>query len=423
MVSKLDLDNNPPAEIPATDEVTPKTNETKNYTSIQFINRVMNYAPVTSMLESAKVYYSSAKESNYYVKKGCESVESNIDQTMKYVVNPVLSNEFVNNISEPVIHTVDGIACKQLDRLEKLQPQMSAISEDIKERVKDLPQKIEPIDQYLKTSIFATPINIAVGVSENLCDRFIPEKKTAVESAESTEDANELVQKRSPGPIIRSSILAKRLQQAFAKLSNLNLRDAETRKSFDYVVDLIQYAAKNLDTGVETTSKLVTDSLHKGVAYSKETNAKIKHNATSIKESTQEHVQHLTHEAMEALTKAIDVLSRQIPEPISASSHNLIERTKSFARLFETSNTEVYKSLATLSAMKLHETSKMITNALKTAETLPVNMIHIAANTLTGVLDNFLGPRDWTSIRLNLQPDSSGTDGNGTTIPTAMKSQ
>jgi len=113
MVSTLPIDNNPPTQTPSLDGEPGLTSQTTEDTSSNFLGRVMNYPSVNSLIDTAKGYYTYAKDSNDYVKKSLDSIESNI----KSVVTPVLENEMVKKMEKPL----DNMACRQLDKMEKLQ--------------------------------------------------------------------------------------------------------------------------------------------------------------------------------------------------------------------------------------------------------------------------------------------------------------
>jgi len=279
----------------------------------------------------------------------------------------------------------------QLDRLEKLtetyQPTVSAMAEDLKSKASVIAtasiQKIEPIDQYLKNSYMAAPINIAVDGAKNLVDRYIPEKK------DSSADSSDSSTSDDSGPIFRSGKLAMRMQkEALAKLQNLSLRDATTTGSYAYVIDLIQYAAKNLDTGMESTTKYVHDSINTGMELSKDR-----------ARATTEQVQQRSHDAMVAIFAAIDAISKQIPEPVVATSHEVYDSAKLLSLRLEDSNMALYTNVSAKSAEMLREMSSMFSTAMQNASngTLPATMLQTAKSTLHGILDNLIKVREGSS--------------------------
>jgi len=170
-----------------------ESNPQQNDEHYKLVNRVINYPTVSNLWETAKEYYTSAKDKSYIVKKSCEVVESNLDSTMKYLVNPVIENDLVKKVTEPVLASADEFGCKQLDRLEKLsetyQPTITSIKEKVNSIAENSMQTIQPVDQYLKNSYIASPINIAVNVTENLCNKYIPEEKLLSMHGEELEQA------------------------------------------------------------------------------------------------------------------------------------------------------------------------------------------------------------------------------------------
>jgi len=400
-----------------TDNTTQNSDNSQQQDSqYKLISRVVAYPSVTAVLETAKVYYETAKDRSAFVKKAAENVESNIDSTMKYIVQPVLSNERVGN----VLSSVDNIGCKQLDKLEKVAetytPTMIAIKDKAVVMVEQSVQRIEPIDQYLKDSYLAAPLTIAVSQIEKSFDKYMPEEKIEekntveqqeqqeeedVDNSSTEEETTTTTVPYEAGPIFRSGKLAKRLQKnALAKLNNLSLRDSNTTSGYLYVVDLIQYAAKNLDTTVETTSKFVNHSIEKSKENFNEAKKVISDKANSaqpILDSTKSQIESLTHEAVHAIMTAIDVLSKNVPTPISSTGTKIIDKTKEFANSLETANIQLYSTVALKSAEKLRETSAMISSSLNNPEGIPAHLIESIKTTLSGILDGLMS-RDYSSI-------------------------
>lgn len=401
------------------------TSENVNTEDNSFVNRVINYPTVSNLWETAKGYYSTAKDSSTLVKKGCETLESNLDTTMKYI-QPVIENETVKKYT----HTVDNFGCKQLDKLEKLgetyQPTIESLKEKGSSIVESSVQKIEPIDQYLKNSYIGAPINMAVSVTEKLCDKFLPEETKSTETATETQSESETStksesesqesEKSEDGPIFRGSKVAMRLQkETMSKLSNLNLRDISTQNSYVHVVDLIQYAAKNLDIGVNASSKLLNDSyksISENVGSKKENikhmiadaPKKIQENQTVA--HTQEQLQHYTKDAIDSIYHAIELLSKQIPGTVYSS----FDKTKTFAVKIEETNMNLYNAIASKSAEKLRQASDMINVALQSSARgeLSAQVIEQVKSSLVSVLDSVQSVRNLpvvdNFINKNLSP-------------------
>jgi perilipin-2 len=405
------ISTNPPLEIPSFENPQQMDNASQS-----FLGRVMSYPTVSSMLDTAKGYYSNAKDSSYIVKKGCETLEYNIEGTMKYVVNPVLEN----NLAKPLIATADSFGCKQLDKLEKLseeyQPSINALKEKANSIAESSIKTVEPIDQYLKSSYLAKPLNVAMDITENIVDRYIPEKKQE-EKKNATDDTSATTTEEttiSPGPIFRSGKVAKRLQQeAMTKLSNLSLRDKDTLSNYHYIVDLIQYAAKNLDSGVESTSKIMSDSITKGVEYSKESVKYVSEKAPKIKEAvteqTKEKMQTLTNDAMRAVMSAIELIGNHLPDPVTQTSHNLYTQVRALPLRIEDANMEFYSALMTKNAQKLREAGALLSNSLShlsTSTILPSSILQNVRSTLYGIYQSYAS-KDYTNTSTNTNDDQT----------------
>lgn len=388
-------------------EVT-QTSNTEQENHSQFVKRILNYSPVTNMWETAKNYYSSAKEKNTLIKKGLETVETNVEQTIKWVaprIEPVLTSELVKKYGT----AVDELGCKGLDQVEQkiettknvvstLKLKASNAAETSKQTLETQMERIEgqitPVDQYLKNSVIALPINVALDVTEKVCDRFLPEIKTK------EDEKKPGVSLPSPGPIFRTTKLSKRLQrQAFSKMTDLKMRSTDSLKSMSHVVDLIQYAAENLDAGVKKTNKMVSDSISKGIEISSASVEFIKHTPAMIAETpqvklAQEKVNVLTAEAIQSLHVAIDLLSKAIPEPIATTSatayHSVVERTKNLTQSLEVSNMQLFHSIAASSSDKLKEATALLTGYIKTSSesNIPHSVVTTITGTVSGVLDS-----------------------------------
>eukprot|EP01116_Phalansterium_solitarium_P006229 TRINITY_DN18534_c0_g1_i1.p1 TRINITY_DN18534_c0_g1~~TRINITY_DN18534_c0_g1_i1.p1 ORF type:complete len:544 (+),score=126.34 TRINITY_DN18534_c0_g1_i1:79-1632(+) len=120
-----------------------------------------------------------------------------------------------------------------------------------------------PVNSYLQHSVLASPLNKAIDIGEQLCDRYLPTDYAQVNGELDTASAGssdsdvdsisdvangwheEHEVHPEEGPILRAGKLSKKFQrQAFRKLKGLNLRDTTTQP-LRHCVDLIQYAANN----------------------------------------------------------------------------------------------------------------------------------------------------------------------------------
>lgn len=101
---------------------------------------------------------------------------------------------------------------------------------------KDLGERIENVDEYLKTSALNTPLSAALDVTEKVWDHFLPE-----ETLEGDDEPNDTDKKNTEGPVLRAGRLSQRLQrQTLAGLQQMSLRNPDSRKAMGYCVDLIQ---------------------------------------------------------------------------------------------------------------------------------------------------------------------------------------
>jgi len=382
MVYTLPIDNNPPTQTPSLDGEPGLTSQTTEDTSSNFLGRVMNYPSVNSLIDTAKGYYTYAKDSNDYVKKSLDSIESNI----KSVVTPVLENEMVKKMEKPL----DNMACRQLDKMEKLQEDYKPTYDYVVKKVSDLAetgvQAVEPIDQYLKNSYLATPVNVAVNITESIVEKYIPTKEEEKTKSEDTTTTNE------PGPIFKSGAIAKKLQkEAMSKLSNLNLRETSTVESYHYVVNLIEYAAKNLDQQAHQTMERAQSGYNMGYEY-------VSQQGPILKEKTTEKVQNLTNDALVAVINAIEVISAKLPENVTNASTSVYRQITNIPVIIESANSDFYTQLSTKSSEKLKELGNKISQTLESSGgTLPIQLLQNARDTLYGIYESYMPSKDKTT--------------------------
>jgi len=384
-------------------EVLPQQQEKP--TDSQFLNRFVSYPSVSSIYKTAVSYYNNAKDSSSIVKMGLETVENNVQSTYQYISPKIINSEIAKKYGP----AVDDFGCRQLDKIEKqvestkqvvstIKTKASDIAETSKQVIEDkihlLESKIVPVDSYLKESVIAMPINVALDVTEKVCDRYLPETP---EPEKKKVDEKTKEQTNNAGPIIRTTTLSKRLQKrAFSKLHDLRLRSNEKLKSMTHVVDLIQYATENLDAGVKKTNKIIGDSYQMGkdvstasVKYIKEAPSKIVENP-KVKQ-VKEKVNVLTTEAVHALHLAIETLSKQIPEPITTTSINtynsLVQKTKNFSASLENSNLQLFNSIASKGSERLKEAASLI-SSFQSKDQVPSSIVASVSNTLSGVMES-----------------------------------
>jgi len=365
----------------------------------KIVDRIAAYPMVSSALETAKGYYEAAKDSSNLVKSVAETAESGLSTAM-HTIQPVLDNQ---TVVKPLLTSLDGMAMNQLDRIEKTveayQPAVAAAAESIKTKAGELAdasvQKIAPIDQYLKESYVGAPVVSAVGMTENLVNRYVKEDK---DSANASDES---------GPIFRSGALALRLQkEALARLSNLSLRDTATTTGYTYVVDLIQYAVTNLDSTIHN----VNDKVEKTTQYAHEVQDSIKTSAHNVQETiqsgveiskegarlvlesdkvqqTKAQIEQRYHDATHAIVAAIEHLQKQVPvETVTTTTHQVYDATKTFAQQLDETNMALYNTVAAKSAEKLRELSSTLQGATNVSQAAIEN----ARSTLATVLDNLV---------------------------------
>jgi hypothetical protein len=326
-------------------------------------------------------------------------LESNIELGRTKIVDPVLNNELVKKYSEPILTKVDELGCRQLDTIERvsekiadqytsskqmLETKAHTISQDIKATTNTVVEKskqtleqtvVPTVDAYLKNSVLSVPINAALNVTEKVCDTILPPPK-----AEESEAAPE---EQESGPVLRAGRLGKKLQsRAFAKLKDtqLALRSPEKIQSLKYTVDLIQYAATQLDATAKTAQTLFTEGVQKTATVATNTTAIIVETQQKNLAEVKHQVVELTTTALAALHNAIDALSKQVPEPVATASHttyeNLKQKIATIASQLDSIKDYAHLStVAKLSAEKLQEATVLLQqSATKVESYLPASV-------------------------------------------------
>jgi hypothetical protein len=168
---------------------------------------------------------------------------------------------------------MDDFGCKQLDKIEQnVAPAISKTVNTYKEAgitglvggaTELVGDALVPVDNYLKQhTVVAFPINVAVGAGERVADFILPEQKTKEEKQEVVDDS------AAVGPssflhstnsnslqVHRAGKLSKSVQRrAFQKFKDLTPRNPE---NLHYVVDLIKYAAENLDASLKAKTQVI----------------------------------------------------------------------------------------------------------------------------------------------------------------------
>lgn len=254
----------------------------------------------------------------------------------------------------------------------------------------NLQKTLEPVDEYLKDSVFGTPFLYTLDLTEKVCDKFLLEPSQ--ESSEITAVENHL----KDGPLKRTSKLSKRLQsQAFSKMKDLSFRSNESLEAMKHSVSLIQYAANHLDSGIKTTNQFLGETLSKGVEVSNQGVQYLKEQQKKIREGSQfkevgAKVESLTIEAIKSLGNAIDLLSKQIPVA------NFQETTKSIQEISKNLkqnalNLPLFSAVAAKSSSTLSEVSQYLTTYVSGSS--EINAKELFGNALSkvhGVLETLL---------------------------------
>jgi len=229
-------------------------------------------------------------------------------------------------------------------------------------------------------------VNVAVNITESIVEKYIPTKEEEKTKSEDTTTTNE------PGPIFKSGAIAKKLQkETMSKLSNLNLRETSTVESYHYVVNLIEYAAKNLDQQAHQTMERAQSGYNMGYEY-------VSQQGPILKEKTTEKVQNLTNDALVAVINAIEVISAKLPENVTNASTSVYRQITNIPVIIESANSDFYTQLSTKSSEKLKELGNKISQTLESSGgTLPIQLLQNARDTLYGIYESYMPSKDKTT--------------------------
>jgi len=321
----------------------PAVEETKaienNSAAFTLPTKIASYGLVSSAIETAKDYYNWGKEASPVVAYAEAKVESGI-QWLVPKVEPYFET------AKPYLKQADSIGTEALNKVEA----------NINATKDAIGQKVTTVDAYLKDSLVAKPLNLALDVTEKVVDHYIPE-----------EGNNKEIVK---GPISKTTYLSKRIQhQAFLKLRDLSLRAPDKLNGMEYTVDLIKYAQEVLDNGVKT----VTRGVQNGTAMIKQTPKEVK-----------DKIQIVSQDALAAIHTAMEVISQQIPTDIATKFNNLKEAAVSGDRF------SLFSSVAQSSSKLLQEARSTITQYLLKGEQIPQQILSSTYNNLHKVVENLL---------------------------------
>jgi len=321
------------------------------------VNRVTNYPAVSNAIETAKEYYKWGKETSPIV----ASVQSTIEGGIQYIlptVQPIFENAMVT--AKPILISADNLGSSALDKAEE---NAQKFKENFETTRVVVAQKVATVDEYLKDSLVALPLNIALEVTEKAVDKYLP---------------NEDVKKGEiRGPISKTTYISKRIQhEAFAKLQNLSLRGPDKLNAMEYTVDLIKYAAGALDSGVNTFNQTVQKGVQTGSTLIKEAPKEVK-----------EKIQMATQDALAAIHTAVEVISKQIPTDVTTKFNQLKDAAFNYK---EGDQLSLFANVAQSSSKLLHEATDTISGYLARKETIPAQILSSTYTNLNKVLDNLI---------------------------------
>lgn len=375
----------------------------------KLISKVASNSYVNTLWENALGYYNTAKGKSDFVKRSCETLETSVERGVKWA-EPALHSDMVKKY-EPYLHTVDDFGCRTYDQLgnltEKLSDSYTSSKQVIEQRVNSLTNDVKattssfvevsrqtleekvipPVDSYLKNSIVGVPISAVVDLTQKVCDKYIPadEDDSNKEGKQEDDETEEVA-----GPMLRASNISKRVQkEMFKKLQNLSMRPPEAREALKYSVNLIEYAASQIDAGAKTANHYISDSisktkdsLHKGYEVS----------VTQAREGLDKS----THEALEKLQTAMELLNSYVPPKVASTAQNSYEILKQqssalVSRIETSKDLQAFAELAKKNTEKLQEAIRTLnSHASSTTNTiLQTPLVASVTATIQHVLDSF----------------------------------
>jgi len=340
-------------------------------------SRVASYSVVSKVFDTGKDYYNWGREASPIVAFAESSIEGGLTW-LTPKVEPLLET------AKPYLVKADNLGCSALDTVEntaqKIHSKYEATTSVIgggMTTVKDVTcgtlaqvqeKVVVPVDEYLKDSVVAKPINLALDVTERVVNHYLNDGKG---------------DKLARGPISKTSYLSKRIQQqAYAKLHHLSLRAPEKINAMEYTVNLIDYASHALDSGINSVNQTVSNGIHTGTTFIKEVPKEVK-----------EKVQSATHDALAAVHTAANVISNHIPEEISIKFQQLKQAA------YHTGDTELklFSSVAQSSSKLLREISTTIGGYVAQGEAIPFQILSKTYENLHSVIDSLINYLEYVS--------------------------
>jgi len=317
----------------------------------KLVERVVKNPTVNAYWDLTRDYYNRTKNWNSLVQYGCETVETNLEKGVKWIAPKVQSERI-----KPILVSVDDFGNRQLDHLgNAISSSKERFDNTVCQVKKDLGERIESVDDYLKKSSFNTPLNAALDVTEKMCERFLPEEISSKEG-----DKSECDDQDEKGPVMRAGKLSKRLQrQTLAQLQQISFRTPESKKAMTYCVDLIQYAAQNLDSGVRSLSAASRQYM---IAQQEKLSQSLPKDWSSLRLQ----VKDSTTDALASIAHAIEVLSSQV------STNGLGEKKEKLGTFLLSIRDSAKQSILLQNcSSKLREISSHLSNYATKGEQVP----------------------------------------------------
>jgi len=290
----------------------------------KLVSRVSSYFVVSKVIETSMECYNWGKKSSKVVAFAETSLEGGI-QWLKPKVEPLLDSPTYRTYAEPLLMKADSLGCAALDSVEnrafKLKSNYQSTKNALENGVhtaknvtydafeKAQEKIVVPMDDYLKESVVATPINMALNVTESMVNRILPEDSIVADKQEEEEDIKTI------GPIRRTSRLSKK---AFAKLHHLSLRAPERLMSMKFTVDLIKYSAESFDQHFSSVARSAMKKAATTTEFIKKAPKKIK--------------EKVHHDATAVMNVVVSVVSNRVPLSVSTRVQQLKEASIARAR-------------------------------------------------------------------------------------------
>jgi len=292
----------------------------------KLVSRVSSYFVVSKVIETSMECYNWGKKTSKVVAFAETSLEGGI-QWLKPKVEPLLDSPTYKTYAEPLLMKADSLGCAALDSVEnrafKLKSNYQSTKNALENGVhtaknvtydafeKAQEKIVVPMDDYLKESVVATPINMALNVTESMVNRILPED-SIVNDKQEEEDEEDI---KAIGPIRRTSRLSKK---AFAKLHHLSLRAPERLMSMKFTVDLIKYSAESFDQHFSSVARSAMKKAATTTEFIKKAPKKIK--------------EKVSHDATTVMNVVVGVVSNGIPLSVSTRVQQLKEASIARAR-------------------------------------------------------------------------------------------